>query len=123
MRRRIDQPWSSCAAVRQGARTRRPYVHAPHPNISRIPYISARTALGKIGTELGSYTEIVDFMQAYAADPQSDFRELFLRLVFTILVSNKDDHLKSHGFLYVELSLAPVADFRCEPCTGSQSAS
>lgn len=68
---------------------------------ARIPYISARTALGKIGTELGSYTEIVDFMRANAADPQGDFRELFLRLIFTILVSNKDDHLKNHGFLYV----------------------
>jgi len=32
---------------------------------ARIPYISARTALGKTGTELGSYTEIVDFMRAY----------------------------------------------------------
>ncbi|WP_455874389.1 HipA domain-containing protein [Rhizobium yanglingense] len=48
---------------------------------SRIPYISARTALGKTGTELGSYTEIVDFMRANAADPQADFRELFLRLI------------------------------------------
>lgn len=68
---------------------------------ARIPYISARTALGKTGTELGSYTEIVDFMRGYAADPRADFRELFLRLIFTILVSNKDDHLKNHGFLYV----------------------
>lgn len=68
---------------------------------ARIPYISARTALGKTGNELGSYTEIVDFLRGYAAEPQADFRELFLRLIFTILVSNKDDHLKNHGFLYV----------------------
>jgi serine/threonine-protein kinase HipA len=37
--------------------------------IARIPYISARTALGKTGTELGSYTEIVDFMRTAAAEP------------------------------------------------------
>lgn len=86
--------------------------------ISRIPYISARTALGKTGTELGSYTEIVDFMRTYAVDPQADFRELFLRLIFTILVSNKDDHLKNHGFLYVGAGrwrLSPMFDVNPAP--------
>ncbi len=85
---------------------------------ARIPYISARTALGKTGIELGSYTEIVDFMRAYAAHPQTDFRELFLRLIFTILVSNKDDHLKNHGFLYVGAGrwrLSPVFDVNPAP--------
>jgi serine/threonine-protein kinase HipA len=85
---------------------------------ARIPYISARTALGKTGTELGSYTEIVDFMRTAAADPQADFREIFLRLVFTILVSNKDDHLKNHGFLYVGAGrwrLSPVFDVNPAP--------
>ena len=85
---------------------------------ARIPYISARTALGKTGTELGSYTEIIDFMRANAADPLADFRELFLRLVFTILVSNKDDHLKNHGFLYVgsgRWRLSPVFDVNPAP--------
>src|SRR3546814_9110447 len=32
---------------------------------ARIPYISARTALGKTGTDYGSYTEIVDFMRGH----------------------------------------------------------
>lgn len=85
---------------------------------ARIPYISARTGLGKTGTELGSYTEIIDFMRANAADPQADFRELFLRLIFTILVSNKDDHLKNHGFLYVGAGrwrLSPVFDVNPAP--------
>lgn len=85
---------------------------------ARIPYISARTALGKTGTELGAYTEIVDFMRTNAAEPQADFRELFLRLVFTILVSNKDDHLKNHGFLYVgsgRWRLSPVFDVNPAP--------
>ncbi len=86
--------------------------------IARIPYISARTALGKTGTEIGSYTEIIDFMRVNAADPQADFRELFLRLIFTILVSNKDDHLKNHGFLYVgggRWRLSPVFDVNPAP--------
>jgi len=43
----------------------------------------------------------------------ADFRELYRRLIFTILVSNKDDHLKNHGFLYVgagQWRLSPVFD-------------
>ena len=67
---------------------------------NRVPYISARTALGKGGTEAGSYTEIAEFIRAWSAKPVEDLREIFLRLVFTILVSNKDDHLKNHGFVY-----------------------
>jgi serine/threonine-protein kinase HipA len=62
---------------------------------TRIPYISARTALGKTGAKLGSYTEIVDFMRSYSSEPMADFRELYQRLIFTILVCNKDDHLKN----------------------------
>lgn len=85
---------------------------------ARIPYISARTALGKTGAELGSYTEIVDFMRMHAADPVAEFHELFRRLVFTILVSNKDDHLKNHGFLYVGAGrwhLSPMFDVNPAP--------
>ena len=85
---------------------------------ARIPYISARTALRKTGTELGSYTEIVDFMRSYSSDPVADFRELYRRLIFTILVSNKDDHLKNHGFLYVgagQWRLSPVFDVNPAP--------
>ncbi|MGJ4952473.1 type II toxin-antitoxin system HipA family toxin [Bradyrhizobium sp. HKCCYLS20291] len=85
---------------------------------ARIPYISARTALGKTGTELGSYTEIIDFMRTSAAEPKADFQELYRRMVFTILVSNKDDHLKNHGFLYVgsgRWGLSPMFDVNPAP--------
>ncbi len=84
----------------------------------RIPYISARTALGKTGTALGSYTEIADFIRMAGADPREDFRELYSRLIFTILVSNKDDHLKNHGFLYVGANkwrLSPLFDVNPAP--------
>lgn len=84
----------------------------------RIPYISARTALGKTGGTLGSYTEIVDFIRAFGHDPINDFRELYRRLIFTILVSNKDDHLQNHGFLYAgahRWALSPVFDVNPAP--------
>ncbi len=85
---------------------------------ARIPYISARTALAKRGTTLGSYTEIVDFMRGHSADPSRDFLELYRRLIFTILVSNKDDHLQNHGFLYAgrgQWRLSPMFDVNPAP--------
>jgi len=44
--------------------------------------------------------------------------ESYRRLIFTILVSNKDDHLKNHGFLYVgagQWRLSPVFDVNPAP--------
>ena len=85
---------------------------------ARIPNISTRTALRKTAVELGSYTEIVDFMRAYSPHPIVDFRELYRRLIFTILVSNKYDHLKNHGFLYEgagQWRLSPVFDVNLAP--------
>lgn len=84
----------------------------------RIPYISARTALGKTGGELGSYTEIADFIRQAGPNPTEDFLEIYRRLIFTILVSNKDDHLKNHGFLYVgadKWRLSPMFDVNPAP--------
>jgi serine/threonine-protein kinase HipA len=57
-------------------------------------------------------------MRSYSPNPWEDFRELYRRLIFTILVSNKDDHLKNHGFLYVgagQWRLSPVFDVNPAP--------
>lgn len=57
-------------------------------------------------------------MRTAAPDPQVDFEELYRRMVFTILVSNKDDHLKNHGFLYVgsgRWRLSPMFDVNPAP--------
>jgi serine/threonine-protein kinase HipA len=35
----------------------------------------------------------------YGASPDSDMEELWRRIVFYILTSNSDDHLRNHGFL------------------------
>lgn len=67
---------------------------------ARIPYISARTALERHGTEQGSYTEIAQFIRQHSDNPRADLLELWSRIIFTILVTNTDDHLKNHGFVY-----------------------
>jgi serine/threonine-protein kinase HipA len=47
-----------------------------------------------------SYLEIADALAQYGASPRSDLAELWRRIVFNIPVSNTDDHLRNHAFLY-----------------------
>jgi len=47
-----------------------------------------------------SYLEIVDALRQHGAAPKEDMEELWRRIVFSILISNTDDHLRNHGFLY-----------------------
>lgn len=84
----------------------------------RIPYISARTALDWQGDEGGFYTDIVDVIRQISSKPVDDLHELWRRIVFTILVSNKDDHLKNHGFVYAgndRWRLSPAFDINPSP--------
>ena len=67
---------------------------------TRIPYMSARTALQWDSQEGAYYTDIADVIRQISREPRIDLRELWKRIVFTILVSNTDDHLKNHGFVY-----------------------
>ena len=72
----------------------------------RIPYVSAATLLGIEDTHnVHTYTELVDALRRYSADFQSDAEELWRRIAFTILINNVDDHLRNHGFLFVEKKL------------------
>ena len=66
----------------------------------RIPFLSAMSMLGAKDHETRSYLEIVDALRQYGAAPKDDMRGLWRRLVFNILISNTDDHLRNHGFLY-----------------------
>lgn len=85
---------------------------------TRIPYISARTALDWQSEEGGFYTDIADVIRQVSSKPVEDLHELWRRLVFTILVSNKDDHLKNHGFIYAggdRWRLSPAFDINPSP--------
>jgi len=85
---------------------------------ARIPYISARTALERQGAEQGAYTDLAQFIRQHGDNPLVDLRELWLRMVFTILVSNTDDHLKNHGFVYAgegQWSLSQLFDVNPQP--------
>ena len=43
-------------------------------------------------------------IRPYGAFPKDDLIELWKRIVFSILISNTDDHLRNQDFLYVNES-------------------
>lgn len=65
----------------------------------RIPFVSAMTMVGATDHDPRSYPEIADAIGRYGAAPSADLEELWRRIVFTVLISNRDDHLRNHGFL------------------------
>lgn len=69
----------------------------------RVHFASAMSLLGyKDGyshKEGGSYLELVELIEQYGSNANDDIRELWRRIVFSIAVSNTDDHLRNHGFL------------------------
>jgi serine/threonine-protein kinase HipA len=69
------------------------------PSGERVPFISALTALNGNDGEQRSYLELVDILRRDGADPDRDAAQLWRRMVFNILISNTDDHLRNHGYL------------------------
>ena len=66
----------------------------------RIPFLSSMSMLDARDNQTRSYMEIADALRQHGAAPEDDIRELWRRIVFNILISNTDDHLRNHGFLY-----------------------
>jgi len=66
----------------------------------RIPFLSAMSMTGSRDGERGSYPELVDALTAHGAQAKDDAWQLYRRVVFNVLVSNVDDHLRNHGFLW-----------------------
>lgn len=84
----------------------------------RIPFLSAMSMLGANDGEPGSYLEIADAIRRQGGTPRDDLRALWRRVVFSILISNTDDHLRNHGFLYQGTSgwrLSPAYDLNPVP--------
>lgn len=67
---------------------------------TRIPFLSAMSMLGANDNEQHSYLEIAYALAQHGSSPNQDMEELWRRIIFTILVSNTDDHLRNHGFVY-----------------------
>ena len=69
-------------------------------NGARLAFVSAMSMLGAADNEPHSYLEIAEALRQYGAASNADLHHLWRRIVFNVLISNTDDHLRNHGFLY-----------------------
>jgi serine/threonine-protein kinase HipA len=85
---------------------------------TRLPFLSAMSMLDAKDNEARSYLEFVDVLRQHGAAPKEDMHALWRRIVFSILISNTDDHLRNHGFLWVGPAgwrLSPAYDLNPVP--------
>ncbi|UZE29892.1 type II toxin-antitoxin system HipA family toxin [Pseudomonas asplenii] len=80
----------------------------------RLHFASAMTLTDRVDGDDGavgaSYLELAEVLIREGAQTNADLRELWSRIVFNILVSNTDDHLRNHGFI-----LEPGRGWRLSP--------
>lgn len=84
----------------------------------RVGYLSAMSMLQARDGEQASYLEIAEAVEERSPTVDADLRELWRRIVFSILISNTDDHLRNHGFLRKSAagwSLSPAFDLNPDP--------
>jgi serine/threonine-protein kinase HipA len=84
----------------------------------RVPFLSAMSMLDAKDREAHSYLEFVDILRQHGATPKADMHALWRRIVFSILISNTDDHLRNHGFLWSGTAgwqLSPAYDLNPMP--------
>ena len=67
---------------------------------NHIPFLFALSMLSAHDNEQHNYLEMAYALAQNEVSPEEDMEELWRRIVFTIMVSNTDDHLRNHGFIY-----------------------
>jgi len=85
---------------------------------TRIPFLSSMNMLDARDNEQHSYVEMTYALAQHGASPTEDMIELWRRIVFTVMISNTDDHLRNHGFLYERYKgwrLSPAYDLNPTP--------
>jgi len=87
-------------------------------NGDRVPFLSAMSMLDLNDGVRSSYPELVDVMRINGLATKADTIELYRRMIFNILISNVDDHLRNHGFLWTGdqgWKLSPAYDLNPVP--------
>jgi serine/threonine-protein kinase HipA len=87
----------------------------------RVGYASAMTMLEAVDGDRRSYPDIADVIEGVSARVTQELEQLWRRVVFSVLISNTDDHLRNHGFLHERgdvWRLAPAFDLNPDPRPG-----
>jgi serine/threonine-protein kinase HipA len=100
--RRFDRYWAPCAQLAQ-AMTLHETLPGEGRREYRLPFVSGLTliACDEMESPTKAYADLARAIRSYAhvSMIRHDNRELFARMVFNIMVSNDDDHLRNHGFI------------------------
>lgn len=90
--------------------------------VKRKHYISGHSFLNmRDSQDPVYYTDLADIMRGNCGNGEQalgEIRELYRRVMFMILVSNTDDHMKNHGFLMTgrnRWALSPAFDINPQP--------
>ena len=90
----------------------------------RRPFASGLTMLAAHESEVSryGYADLAAALRQHGTQVRADLRELFGRMVFNILVTNDDDHLRNHGFLMDAKGwrLSPLYDVVPKPQVGHE---
>jgi serine/threonine-protein kinase HipA len=101
--RRFDRYWFSPGDALPAEIPLHATVPAPGAAEFRLPFASGLTLVGcdEMESRIKSYADLAAAVRRHAHRDaiREDNKELFARMVFNILVSNDDDHLRNHGFI------------------------
>ena len=89
----------------------------------RVGYVSALTMLEARDHQIRSYLEVAEVIEERSSAATSELEELWRRIVFSVLISNTDDHLRNHGFLHAgarNWRLSPAFDLNPNPAPGQK---
>lgn len=87
----------------------------------RIGYRSALTMLEARDGDQRSYLDIGEVIEEQSPFATRDLSQLWRRMVFNVLISNTDDHLRNHAFLHTDKAswrLSPAFDLNPNPDPG-----
>lgn len=82
----------------------------------RVHFASAMTMTGYneniLRESSASYLDIAEFITNYGCNIDENLKQLWRRIVFNIMISNTDDHLRNHGFILTKNGwiLSPAYD-------------
>jgi serine/threonine-protein kinase HipA len=65
---------------------------------------------GSRAGQRGSYPELVDALTQHGAKARPDAAQFYRRVVFNVLVSNVDDHLRGRHHDQIDIKKLPLVD-------------
>lgn len=87
----------------------------------RVAYLSAMSMLEQTDGQGGDYIDIAESIEESSPNATQHLHEMWRRIIFTILISNTDDHLRNHGFLRHSTAgwtISPIFDVNPNPEPG-----